>query len=322
MRSQVSVRPGLAVASSIALVVQMVAAVDARQSAEPVKKFGEPAETSRRQGFSVVLLLGDVQGPESLDGVPTAARKALTDTKDFLPYKHFRLLDSQWTLCCSGTTSAITRLRGLDDQQYELELRASPVFNTKSPPVFEPDALSVRFFLRELDMQPLPSKGDSKTAANEARLAQLQFELFSLEREQVALSGHDAEERPQRGIVVQDVRRSEGRHRHVVPHGGRRDRRRRNVRVEGGKQSADCAAHGSRQAPEVVNLHEPAAEIHEAHEVHGAQVCRRRRARCLLDRADGTPSNSRVTIGECRRVPPPASYPSPRRAPPTPGASC
>jgi hypothetical protein len=189
MRSQVSVRPGLAVASSIALVVQMVAAVDARQSAEPVKKFGEPAETSRRQGFSVVLLLGDVQGPESLDGVPTAARKALTDTKDFLPYKHFRLLDSQWTLCCSGTTSAITRLRGLDDQQYELELRASPVFNTKSPPVFEPDALSVRFFLRELDMQPLPSKGDSKTAANEARLAQLQFELFSLEREQVALSG-------------------------------------------------------------------------------------------------------------------------------------
>lgn len=191
MRSHVSVRPILAVASSIALVVQCVAGVDARQAAEPFKKSVETAETSRRQGFSVVLLLGDMQGAESVDGVPTAARKALTDTKDFLPYKNYRLLDSQWTLCCSGTTSAITRLRGLDDQQYELELRASPIFNTKSPPALEPDALSVRFFLRELDMQPAPAKGDSKTAANEerARLAQLQSELFTLEREQVALNG-------------------------------------------------------------------------------------------------------------------------------------
>ena len=189
MRSHASVRPLLAVASSIALVVQAVTAVDARQFPESGKKFGDTPEMSRRQGFSVVLLLGDMQGPESVEGVPTAARKALTDTKDFLPYKNYRLLDSQWTLCCSGTTSAITRLRGLDEQQYELELQASPFFDSKSP--FEPGALSVRFFLRELDMLPAPSKGDSKPAAAEerTRIAQLQSELFALEREQVSLGG-------------------------------------------------------------------------------------------------------------------------------------
>ena len=56
-----------------------------------MKKSVEAADTSRRQPFSVVLLLGDMQGGESLEGVPAAARKALADTKDFLPYKNYRL---------------------------------------------------------------------------------------------------------------------------------------------------------------------------------------------------------------------------------------
>jgi hypothetical protein len=33
--------------------------------------------------------------------VPPAARKALADMKDFLPFKHYRVLDSQWTSCCA-----------------------------------------------------------------------------------------------------------------------------------------------------------------------------------------------------------------------------
>jgi hypothetical protein len=178
------------VSASIALAILAITAVSARQSAEPFKKSVEAAESSRRQPFSVVLLLGDMQGGESLEGVPAAARKALADTKDFLPYKNYRLLDSQWTLCCSGTTSAITRIRGLDDQHYELELRASPIFDSKSPVTLEPGALSVRFFLRELEPQSaISTKSDSKnTAALETRLGQINAELFSLEREQASLS--------------------------------------------------------------------------------------------------------------------------------------
>ena len=46
-----------------------------------------------RRGFNVVLLLGDMQDGSGQDTVPDAARKALADMKDFLPYKGYRLLD-------------------------------------------------------------------------------------------------------------------------------------------------------------------------------------------------------------------------------------
>ena len=81
----------------------------------------ERANLPRPQGFSVVLVLGEMQGTGAAENVPPAARKALVDMKDFLPYKSYRLLDSQWTLSCGQSTIA-TRLRGVDEQDYELEL--------------------------------------------------------------------------------------------------------------------------------------------------------------------------------------------------------
>ena len=45
-----------------------------------------------------MLLLGDLQGADAQDSIPVAARKALTDMKDFLPYKSYRLLDTQWII--------------------------------------------------------------------------------------------------------------------------------------------------------------------------------------------------------------------------------
>ena len=73
------------------------------------------------QAFSVILLLGDMQTATTQDNVPTAARKALADMKDFLPYKGYRLLDAQWTLCCARGPMA-SRLKGADEQEYELRL--------------------------------------------------------------------------------------------------------------------------------------------------------------------------------------------------------
>ncbi len=73
------------------------------------------------QGFSVVLVLGEMQGAGAADNVPSAARKALADMKDFLPYKTYRLLDTQWTLCC-GQSAMVTRLRGDEQDYYDLEL--------------------------------------------------------------------------------------------------------------------------------------------------------------------------------------------------------
>jgi hypothetical protein len=65
-----------------------------------------------------------MQASGASDNVPAAARKALTDIRDFLPYKSFRLLDSQWTLCC-GRSAITTRLRGPEDQDYAVELNPS-----------------------------------------------------------------------------------------------------------------------------------------------------------------------------------------------------
>ena len=118
---------------------------------------GSPAP----QGFSVVLVLGEMQGNGTTDSVPAAARKALADLKDFLPYKSYRFLDTQWTLCC-GRSPTVTRLRGPDEQDYDLEL---------SPGVAAPDGKwAVRFALREPVESGAPNESASSSgSADSAR---------------------------------------------------------------------------------------------------------------------------------------------------------
>jgi hypothetical protein len=134
-----------------------------------------PVTDARKpQGFSVVLVLGDLQGGSTQDNVPPAARKALTDMKDFLPYKTYRLLDVQWTLCCGGgrgTTPAVSRLRGPDGHDYELTLAAS----------LEPvSRLGVRFTLRD------PVAADNEAGGSEL-IRELQLERERLEVEYQAM---------------------------------------------------------------------------------------------------------------------------------------
>jgi hypothetical protein len=68
-------------------------------------------------GFSVVLVLGETQpgGAAGTQDLPAGARKALTDMREFLPYKHYRVLDAQWTSCCAPrpTTQVAGRLQGV-----------------------------------------------------------------------------------------------------------------------------------------------------------------------------------------------------------------
>ena len=99
------------------------------------------------QGFSVVLVLGDIQGAAIADDVPPAARKALVDMREFLPFKSYKLLDAAWVMCCGqqGSNEPVDRrpaaqsgsgggmspqtlsqvLRGPEDQEYELRLSTS-----------------------------------------------------------------------------------------------------------------------------------------------------------------------------------------------------
>jgi hypothetical protein len=101
--------------------------------------------------------------------VPAAARKALTDVKDFLPYKGYRLLDSQWTLCC-GRSAIVTRLRGPEDQDYAVELNPSNAGNGK---------WSVHFSLwepRTID------RNSSSTADLEQQQADLEKQIEALRK--------------------------------------------------------------------------------------------------------------------------------------------
>lgn len=100
------------------------------------------------QAFSVVLVVGEMDGTPGADTVPAAARKALTDLKDFLPYKNYRLLDSQWTLCC-GRGAIFSRLRGLDEQEYELQLTPTVAPTISNGVDAQQPVVNVRFVLTE-----------------------------------------------------------------------------------------------------------------------------------------------------------------------------
>ena len=128
----------------------------------------ERAKLPAPQGFSVVLVLGEMQGAGAADNVPPAARKALADMKDFLPYKSYRLLDAQWTLCC-GRSMIATRLRGPEEQDYDLEL---------DPGASETSGKwNVRFSLREA----LPAAAGRANAVTIDRAASLDAQRAELE---------------------------------------------------------------------------------------------------------------------------------------------
>jgi hypothetical protein len=90
-------------------------------SAQTLKKLIETVDSPPLYGFSVALVLGDLQGSSTPDNLPLGAKKALVDLRDFVPFKSYRLLDVQFIRCCGSSREApptTGRLRGLDEQQY------------------------------------------------------------------------------------------------------------------------------------------------------------------------------------------------------------
>ena len=155
-------------AATLTLAGAVTASAQPPAAAKPVKPAAgtePPVKTTvAPQGYSVVLVLGDMQNASPADSnVPAAARKALADLKDFLPYKSYRLLDAQWML---GSQRTVSRLRGANDQEYQLTLRGTPVAGAK---------LSVAFRLAEPGATTVVTAGEQDALA--ARLAALQNAL-------------------------------------------------------------------------------------------------------------------------------------------------
>ena len=123
-------------------------------SGQPPRPFEDRRNAA--QGFSVVLVLADLTSTNAQDDVPPAARRALADMKDFLPYKSYKLLDAAWLL---GQGQQTIRLRGPEEQEYELRLVTPPYASGSG-------RLSVQFQLRE-------GHGEEAAAAEEALHAEM-----------------------------------------------------------------------------------------------------------------------------------------------------
>ena len=110
----------------------------------PSQMQSKTASVHELRGYSVVLVVGDMQASSGAGGVPSAARKALTDMQAFLPYKRYQLLDAAWMTCCATARSSIVgRLRGPDDREYTYSIESLGV---------ESSRLTVRFILRDGDV--------------------------------------------------------------------------------------------------------------------------------------------------------------------------
>jgi hypothetical protein len=96
------------------------------------------------RGFSVALVIGDLTGASTAaDNLPAGAKKALSDMRDFLPYKSYRLLDTHWILCCSSAQANVAgRLRGSDEDEYSFQIYARPASESAE--------LAITFSLRDV----------------------------------------------------------------------------------------------------------------------------------------------------------------------------
>jgi hypothetical protein len=132
------------------------------------------------QGFSVVLVLADLTSTTAQDDVPPAARRALADMKDFLPYKSYKLLDAAWLLG-QGSSGGVTRLRGPEDQEYELRLSAYPVPSSNG-------RVQVQFSLRDGGVEHVDTtvaRDNERRTTTETEMKAREAELDRLQRELV-----------------------------------------------------------------------------------------------------------------------------------------
>jgi hypothetical protein len=77
------------------------------------------AESSfgKTQLFQIVILTGSADGPEVLKGLPKNAEKAINDIRNFLPYKHYVLVDSALLRMGSDAGGSQTSLEGKVDAE-------------------------------------------------------------------------------------------------------------------------------------------------------------------------------------------------------------
>lgn len=215
-------RTGSTLAPSVMLVLALLTATAAAQTrgAAPVfERRGTPASMGVN-GFSVVLVVGRNDDLDSRlaalrargltdkhpeverlrketrlesDTVPEAARKALADMKDFLPFKRYQLLDAAWILCCGSENNGVSgRVRGPDGRDYQYILDPGGVVNSK---------LNLRFTMRETDHVASMVNADKLSDTARLEHARQLYEAIR-ERDDAQLAFTTAKKRFDVGVVT------------------------------------------------------------------------------------------------------------------------
>jgi hypothetical protein len=73
--------------------------------------------------FQLVLLMGSIEGESKLEGVSANVVKALDDIREFLPYKSYKLVDTQ-LLRSAGRVEGL--VSGPEGQDYRVEMGFTP----------------------------------------------------------------------------------------------------------------------------------------------------------------------------------------------------
>jgi hypothetical protein len=148
IRHHRSLFAGLAVLTLVSMPIR-TAAQQVRSSAS---RTNTPAALGIH-GFSVIVVVGAMQGTAASDGVPDVAKKALNDMRDFLPFKRYQLLDAAWMLCCAAYKAGVSgKVRGPNERDYSYHVDPIGVTDGK---------LNLRFSMREMYSGPVMSKSDS-----------------------------------------------------------------------------------------------------------------------------------------------------------------
>jgi hypothetical protein len=82
----------------------------------------QQAQSTQIRGFSVVLLLGEQSGSMMPPkGLSPSAQRAIADIKEFLPYKSYTVLDTQW-VAGSWHSSSKGRISSLDNMSLDFQV--------------------------------------------------------------------------------------------------------------------------------------------------------------------------------------------------------
>lgn len=150
--------------------------------------------SSTISGFNIVLVIGEAQpgGSTPAQDLPAGAKKALDDMREFLPYKHYRVLDVQWTSCCAPRSTTVQgRLQGVTGSTgpngaISLVPRAYGFLIATSA---SPLNLPVRFVLNLDDAGVGRRPGGDNSRAVERERQDLQAELETLAAQIKVLQG-------------------------------------------------------------------------------------------------------------------------------------